>query len=59
MAMGGANAAGSSNHAGSGPVAGAAIVNDRFWLDTNGTRIYSQGGGALQVGDTYGHRTAW
>ena len=31
----------------------ATIVNDRFWLDSSGTPIYSQGGGALQVGDTY------
>lgn len=29
------------------------IENDRFWLDTSGTPIYSQGGGVLQVGDTY------
>jgi hypothetical protein len=35
------------------PVEGAAIVNDRFWKDTSGTPIYSQGGGLLQVGDTY------
>ena len=28
-------------------------MNDRFWLDSSGTPIYSQGGGALQVGDTY------
>ncbi len=29
------------------------IVNDRFWKDTDGNFIYSQGGGVLQVGDTY------
>ena len=29
------------------------IINDRFWQDTSGTPIYSQGGGVLQVGDTY------
>ena len=32
---------------------GALIVNDRFWKDTSGTPIYSQGGGILQVGDTF------
>jgi hypothetical protein len=40
-----AGAAGASNE--------ATIENDRFWLDTSGTPIYSQGGGMLQVGDTY------
>jgi hypothetical protein len=44
---------GPGGSAGSGPLAGATIVNDRFWLDTAGTPIYSQGGGVLQVGDTY------
>ena len=29
------------------------IQNDVFWKDTNGNYIYSQGGGVLQVGDTY------
>jgi len=29
------------------------IINDTFWEDTSGTPIYSQGGGVLQVGDTY------
>lgn len=29
------------------------IINDRFWKDSSGTPIYSQGGGVLQVGDTY------
>jgi hypothetical protein len=32
---------------------GATILNDTFWEDTSGTPIYSQGGGVLQVGDTY------
>jgi len=34
-------------------VSGATIINDQFWKDTSGTPIYSQGGGMLQVGDTY------
>lgn len=29
------------------------IQNDVFWKDTDGNYIYSQGGGVLQVGDTY------
>lgn len=29
------------------------IQNDEFWEDTDGNFIYSQGGGVLQVGDTY------
>jgi Glycosyl hydrolases family 43 len=33
--------------------AGPAIINDRFWTDTTGAPIYSQGGGVLQVGSTY------
>lgn len=32
---------------------GATIVNDRFWTDTSGAPICSQGGGVLQVGDTF------
>jgi hypothetical protein len=28
-------------------------VNDRFWKDSAGNDIYSQGGGMLRVGDTY------
>jgi hypothetical protein len=32
---------------------GATVINDTFWKDTSGTPIYSQGGGVLQVGDTY------
>lgn len=35
------------------PTEGATIENDRFWLDAAGTPIYSQGGGVLQVGDTF------
>jgi hypothetical protein len=29
------------------------IINDRFWKDTSGTPVYSQGGGVLKVGDTF------
>lgn len=29
------------------------IVNDRFWKDTDGNFIYSQGGGVIQVDDTF------
>lgn len=32
---------------------GATIFNSTWWEDTSGTPIYSQGGGVLQVGDTY------
>lgn len=39
--------------AGGGAPTGALIVNDRFWKDSAGTPIYSQGGGVLQVGSTY------
>lgn len=52
----GASSAGASGNGvggGAGPVEGATIVNDRFWKDSSGTPIYSQGGGLLQVGDTY------
>jgi hypothetical protein len=53
----GASSAGASGTGvgggGGGPVEGAAIINDHFWKDTEGTPIYSQGGGLLQVGDTY------
>jgi hypothetical protein len=55
-AVGGMSGAGSSaggSSAGSAPVGGSTIINDRFWKDTAGTPIYSQGGGVLQVGDTY------
>ncbi len=54
---GGESAAGASGAgggaAGSSPGGGATIENDRFWLDTSGVPIYSQGGGVLQVGDTF------
>ena len=47
-------AAGSSSMAGAaGSTSSATIINDRFWKDTSGTPIYSQGGGVLRVGDTY------
>ncbi len=49
----GQSAAGSAGASGSAAVDGSTIENDRFWLDTSGTPIYSQGGGMLQVGDTY------
>ena len=35
------------------PGPGALIRNDVFWKDTSGSNIYSQGGGVLQVGNTY------
>src|SRR5690606_20901593 len=38
---------------GSPDAGGVTIINDTFWEDTSGTPIYSQGGGVLQVGDTY------
>ncbi len=51
---GSSGAGGSSGGTGGAPDAGGAtIINDRFWEDTSGTPIYSQGGGVLQVGDTY------
>jgi len=57
---GGTDALAGSSGSGTGGAAGsvgasdeATIENDRFWLDTSGTPIYSQGGGVLQVGDTY------
>jgi hypothetical protein len=49
----GSSTGGNSNTTGGTPVTGAAIINDRFWKDTSGTPIYSQGGGMLQVGDTF------
>ncbi len=49
-ATGGASGA---SGAGGGATNGATIINDRFWKDTSGTPIYSQGGGVLKVGDTY------
>lgn len=48
---GGAGAAGASGS--TNMVDDGTIINDRFWLDTSGAPIYSQGGGVLQVGDTY------
>jgi hypothetical protein len=58
--MGGSPSAGGSVSGGSGGASGnagtgqaATIINDRFWMDTSGTPIYSQGGGVLQVGDTF------
>jgi hypothetical protein len=52
---GGVSGAGSGGGGtgGATELGGATIVNDRFWEDTSGTPIYSQGGGVLQVGDTY------
>ena len=50
-ATGGAGRGGAG--AGGATSAGATIVNDTFWKDTAGDFIYSQGGGALRVGDTY------
>ncbi len=54
--VGGTSASGGSPGAGGGGAAGlggATIFNNTFWRDTSGTPIYSQGGGILQVGDTY------
>jgi len=47
--------AGGSGTGGAGGAGGgnAVIINDQFWKDTSGTPIYSQGGGVLQVGDTF------
>jgi Glycosyl hydrolases family 43 len=42
-----------SGSAGASASTGALIHNETFWKDTSGTPIYSQGGGILQVGDTY------
>ena len=50
-ATGGAGRGGAG--AGGATSGGATIVNDTFWKDTAGDLIYSQGGGALRVGDTY------
>jgi hypothetical protein len=53
---GGADSSGGGTTAGSGGTssqATALIRNDVFWKDTAGNPIYSQGGGVLQVGDTY------
>jgi hypothetical protein len=51
-ATGGAADGGSGAPGGTG-TGGATIINNTFWKDTSGTPIYSQGGGVLQVGDTY------
>ncbi|HTQ03663.1 MAG TPA: family 43 glycosylhydrolase [Polyangiaceae bacterium] len=51
-ATGGAGATGGTAGA-SGASSGALIQNDRFWKDTSGNPIYSQGGGVIQVSDTY------
>jgi hypothetical protein len=48
-----AGTAGAGGGPGPGGASGATIVNDRFWKDTSGNNIYSQGGGVLRVGDTY------
>jgi hypothetical protein len=50
---GGASGAGGGAGSGGTASAGAVIVNDAFWKDTDGNFIYSQGGGVLQVGNTY------
>lgn len=52
---GGGTNGGSASGGGAGAPsgAGALIRNDVFWKDTSGSPIYSQGGGVLQVGDTY------
>jgi hypothetical protein len=59
---GGAGPSGGADSMGGGATAGnggtsthatALIHNDVFWKDTAGNPIYSQGGGVLQVGDTY------
>jgi len=59
---GGAGPNGGADSIGGGAIAGnggtsthatALIRNDVFWKDTAGNPIYSQGGGVLQVGDTY------
>ncbi|RYZ07608.1 MAG: beta-xylosidase [Myxococcales bacterium] len=45
---------GGGGSGGSPDAAGAPVIeNDRFWRDTAGNPIYSQGGGVLQVGDTF------
>ena len=52
--IGGASGSGgASGGPGGGETTGAVIINDHFWRDTAGTPIYSQGGGVLQVGDTF------
>jgi hypothetical protein len=50
---GGVSGTAGTTGSGGAVATGAVIINDRFWKDTAGTPIYSQGGGVLQVGDTY------
>jgi hypothetical protein len=50
---GGVSGSGGATGGGGAVQTGAVIINDRFWKDTAGTPIYSQGGGVLQVGDTF------
>ncbi len=52
---GASGAVGSAGSVGNGGASSSVstIVNDRFWKDTSGTFIYSQGGGVLQVAGTY------
>jgi hypothetical protein len=52
-ATGGATSDAATGGAGGTGSTGTLIVNDRFWKDTAGTPIYSQGGGVMQVGNTY------
>ena len=52
-ATGGASLPDAAGGTGGATSAGALIINDRFWKDTSGTPIYSQGGGVLQVGSTF------
>jgi hypothetical protein len=52
-ASGTGGAAGGVGGAAGGASGSAVIINDQFWKDTAGTPIYSQGGGVLQVGDTF------
>jgi hypothetical protein len=49
---GASGAAGANGGLGGAP-GNAVIINDQFWRDTAGAPIYSQGGGVLQVGDTF------
>lgn len=50
---GGTTSTGGPSGTGGVDAGAAIIINDRFWKDTSGTPIYSQGGGVLQVGSTY------
>lgn len=54
LSMGGAvSMGGTLSTGGMGTATGKLIRNDTFWKDTSGNFIYSQGGGVLQVGDTF------